>query len=132
MQPEKKEILMQQDCPHNRKIGDNYGMSCQDCGAQLSGYGYPKFWPNGRPPRICIHEWWDEPHMKYKLCTYCEVHAPNEKYKAELDRVGSIRKCPACDEVTDHKLTLFNPDYPEDGRAWQCTKCNETTSLLEN
>jgi hypothetical protein len=27
-------------CPHDRKIGDNYGLSCADCGAQLEGLGF--------------------------------------------------------------------------------------------
>ena len=27
-------------CQHRRKIGDNYGETCLDCGKQLSGFGY--------------------------------------------------------------------------------------------
>ncbi len=27
-------------CSHNHRIGDNYGVTCQDCGEVLAGYGY--------------------------------------------------------------------------------------------
>jgi hypothetical protein len=27
-------------CEHLKRVGDHYGVSCQDCGAKLEGYGY--------------------------------------------------------------------------------------------
>jgi len=55
-------------CNHNRKIGDNYGMSCQDCEEQLSGYGF--FGRN----KTCIHFFIKaSPDEQQKICMYCEM-----------------------------------------------------------
>jgi hypothetical protein len=27
-------------CEHNKRLGDNYGVSCQECGVVLEGFGY--------------------------------------------------------------------------------------------
>ena len=53
-------------CPHNRKIGDNYGMTCADCGEVLEGYGE---FARTRP-KECLHRW--EPMPGYEVCAYCE------------------------------------------------------------
>lgn len=56
-------------CPHNRKVGDNYGLTCMDCGAILEGYGN-----NAETrPKECIHKWMDHGMEKeYEVCIYCE------------------------------------------------------------
>jgi hypothetical protein len=77
--PEAKEtrpachLLISMKCEHNRQIGDNYGITCQDCGVVLEGYGY---YANGS--RTC--------HRKYlpinedeEQCTYCETIQEREK-----------------------------------------------------
>lgn len=38
-------------CEHQNKVGDNYGLTCLDCGEVLEGYGY---W--GQADR-CRHVW---------------------------------------------------------------------------
>lgn len=54
-------------CLHDRKVGDNYGISCQDCGAQLEGYGY---W--GRHKK-CIHRFANIYGNEQRACMYCEM-----------------------------------------------------------
>ena len=52
-------------CPHERKIGDNYGISCQDCGERLEGYGFFAH------KRNCWHRYLDSGDG-YEVCIYCE------------------------------------------------------------
>lgn len=58
-------------CNHPIIAGDNYGSSCQVCGAQISGFGY-----GGDGNGQCIHVFapvGDEPqHAEYQICIYCE------------------------------------------------------------
>ena len=55
-------------CQHNVKIGDNYGMSCAECGQVLEGYGC---WAEGSA--TCNHIWGYCPeNEKYEQCIYCE------------------------------------------------------------
>lgn len=62
-------------CPHNTKVGDNYGMTCADCGQQLEGYGN---WAEGNG--ICIHSWFDNEDGKYEYCMYCQSERPKGDY----------------------------------------------------
>lgn len=55
---------MNMACQHNRRIGDNYGISCMDCGAQLAGYG------NNGEFASCLHEWYY--HGDIHHCMYCQ------------------------------------------------------------
>jgi len=59
-------------CEHRKRIGDNYGLSCQDCGEQLEGYGYGGFFDTssltGDEP--CIHVW-DTSDPEVEECNYC-------------------------------------------------------------
>lgn len=54
-------------CMHHRRIGDNYGETCLDCGAKLAGYG--NFGEAGGP---CEHRWWFDPDRKVWICQFCE------------------------------------------------------------
>lgn len=56
-------------CEHRRMIGDNYGLSCMDCGEVLEGFGYwaqsqtcRHVWSKGEGGYECIYcfEWLDE------------------------------------------------------------------------
>ncbi|MEW6179204.1 MAG: hypothetical protein AB1522_04675 [Chloroflexota bacterium] len=38
-------------CEHRNKVGDNYGLTCLDCGEVLEGYGY---WGQSE---TCRHVW---------------------------------------------------------------------------
>lgn len=52
-------------CQHSHTIGDNYGISCHDCGTRLAGHGY-----NGHE-RICKHEMEKAIGGAYMECIYC-------------------------------------------------------------
>jgi hypothetical protein len=54
-------------CQHARTIGDNYGLTCQDCGAVLEGYGY---WAAGT--RTCHHRFFTI-NEDEEQCMYCET-----------------------------------------------------------
>lgn len=71
------------DCKHNRKIGDNYGISCQNCGKQLVGFGYGGwFGKNINTATGCIHHFM--PMGDREVCTYCEAERkPEQKWTAE-------------------------------------------------
>jgi hypothetical protein len=46
-------------CHHDKRLGDNYGVSCQACQAVLEGYGYGGFFGStlkGNEP--CLHGAW--------------------------------------------------------------------------
>lgn len=57
-------------CPHNATLGDNYGTTCADCGARLSGFGY---WGDSN---TCLHEWSIDPVDRSRTCVYCEYWEP--------------------------------------------------------
>jgi hypothetical protein len=49
---------------HERKMGDHYGLSCDDCGAPLEGYGcggegdgtcHHRFVPHGSESKVCVY-----------------------------------------------------------------------------
>ena len=52
-------------CKHSNRIGDNYGLTCLDCGEVLEGYGY-----FGSVSRCVRHLWFAE--GEYFICFYCE------------------------------------------------------------
>ena len=59
-------------CQHNRTQGDNYGVTCLDCGEAIAGYG---FWAEGS--KVCIHDWGrmgDE--STEEMCMYCQACRP--------------------------------------------------------
>lgn len=56
-------------CPHHRQQGDNYGITCMDCGEVLAGYGY---WAEGS--KECIHSFIPSAEdERYEICIYCEM-----------------------------------------------------------
>jgi hypothetical protein len=61
-------------CDHNKRIGDNYGVSCQDCQAVLEGYGYGGFF--GRHltgQETCTHGAWFPISETAEECLYCHT-----------------------------------------------------------
>lgn len=58
-------------CNHLNVQGDNYGSTCIDCGAVLSGYG---FWGEGS--KSCVKHSWvklnDDPNDNTYTCIFCE------------------------------------------------------------
>jgi hypothetical protein len=59
-------------CPHNSIFGDNYGMSCADCGEKIAGFGYGGwFGRNLNGNESCIHQWLPVDDTE-EVCTYCE------------------------------------------------------------
>jgi hypothetical protein len=64
-------------CEHTKRVGDNYGVSCQDCGIVLEGFGYGGWLgsnPTGREQ--CFHVWW-KVSAGEEECPYC--HATRER-----------------------------------------------------
>ena len=61
------------NCKHHKQIGDNYGLTCQDCGTVLEGYGY---WAEGR--RTCKHKFMKISDTE-EQCMYCEAIREREK-----------------------------------------------------
>lgn len=69
-------------CKHLNRVGDNYGESCRDCGAQLSGYGWGGwFGRNLTEERTCIHLW--SPVGDGKICIYCQAWSEVLKIKPD-------------------------------------------------
>ncbi len=67
------------NCDHKKRIGDNYGLTCQDCGEQLEGYGYGGwFGRNITGNRKCIHVW-GKISAEEEQCLYCEEIREREK-----------------------------------------------------
>jgi hypothetical protein len=69
-------------CKHNKKIGDNYGVSCQSCWQVLEGYGYGGWFGsslegNGR----CVHgeNAWYPINDTEEECKYCQGIRKREK-----------------------------------------------------
>lgn len=58
--------MRSKDCQHPRRISDNYGTSCMDCGEQIRGYGYWGHFPN------CIHLLLKSEDGTYAICMFCE------------------------------------------------------------
>ena len=65
-------------CEHRRRVGDNYGTSCMDCGAQLRGYGY---WGNYK---TCIHLFVSSYDGTYQVCIFCELEIDRQNGEEEL------------------------------------------------
>jgi hypothetical protein len=60
-------------CEHTKRIGDNYGVSCQDCGTVLEGFGYGGFLGSLlKGQRKCVHMW-GKISAEEEQCRYCEV-----------------------------------------------------------
>ena len=60
-----------QICEHTKRIGDNYGVSCQDCGIALEGFGYGGwFGSNLTDMEHCIHAWC-KVSAGEEECLYC-------------------------------------------------------------
>jgi hypothetical protein len=66
-------------CSHRHQIGDNYGITCQDCGQVLAGYGY---WGEGS--HVCIHQFVDDGAGE-KVCFYCDRYQNDIEAQAALD-----------------------------------------------
>ena len=64
-------------CEHTKRIGDNYGVSCQDCGIALEGFGYGGWFGSNLTGREqCIHAWFTLSAGEEE-CLYC--HATRER-----------------------------------------------------
>ncbi|MEJ5200587.1 MAG: hypothetical protein WHV66_00025 [Anaerolineales bacterium] len=70
-------------CPHYRQIADNYGVTCEDCGEILEGYG---FWGSSG---YCRHVWLNGE------CIYCQAIDPD--YCNHFWEAGS-NECIYCGE----------------------------------
>lgn len=57
-------------CDHSRKIGDNYGMTCADCGEVLEGYGF-----FGDGATTCTKHLFLEDGKGF-ICLYCQTWKP--------------------------------------------------------
>ena|SRR6266480_6497235 len=71
-----RNVLTFMDCNHNKRIGDNYGITCQDCREVLEGYGYGGwFGGNLIGNERCIHgEYaWYKINDVEEQCMYCET-----------------------------------------------------------
>jgi hypothetical protein len=64
-------------CEHSKRIGDNYGITCQNCGQQLEGYGYGGFFgSNLKGNERCVHVWYKISDVEEE-CMYC--HSSNSR-----------------------------------------------------
>jgi hypothetical protein len=62
-----------QICEHTKRIGDNYGVSCQDCGIVLEGFGYGGWLGSNLTGRErCLHAWW-KVSAGEEECLYCHT-----------------------------------------------------------
>jgi hypothetical protein len=67
------------NCEHHKRIGDNYGVSCQGCKGVLEGYGYGGwFGSNLKGNERCIHVWWKINDIEEE-CMYCHAIRKKEK-----------------------------------------------------
>jgi hypothetical protein len=58
-------------CEHNKRLGDNYGISCQSCGEALEGYGYGGFFgTNLKGNERCTHGSWYPINASEEECIY--------------------------------------------------------------
>jgi len=58
-------------CSHARKIGDNYGLTCQDCGETIEGYG-GWFGSNLNGNETCSHGSRYKSNDLEEECVYCQ------------------------------------------------------------
>ena len=66
-------------CEHTNQLGDNYGITCQDCHEVLAGYGYGGwFGSNLKGQRKCLHVW-GKISAEEEQCMYCEAILEREK-----------------------------------------------------
>ncbi len=66
--------MQQMNCEHVSKIGDNYGLSCQNCGKALEGYGCGGFFGvNLTGNEKCIHGSWYKISDNEEECYYCQI-----------------------------------------------------------
>ena len=65
-------------CEHTKRIGDNYGVSCRDCGAILEGYGYGNWLGGHVYGEKCLHVWW-KISASDEECQYCHTTREREK-----------------------------------------------------
>jgi len=66
-------------CEHSKRVGDNYGVSCQDCGLTLEGFGYGGWLGSNFTGRErCIHAWW-KVSASEEECTYCHARRERER-----------------------------------------------------
>ncbi len=66
-------------CQHFKRQGDNYGITCQTCGAVLEGYGYGGFFgSNLKGNEQCLHVWL-KISAEQEECLYC--HSAREREK---------------------------------------------------
>lgn len=73
-------------CQHIRTVGDNYGETCLDCGATLSGYG---FWAEGSAS--CLHEYHPDGQGNL-VCLYCDDFIyQGESQRKETDATPHAR-----------------------------------------
>jgi len=61
-------------CDHNKRIGDNYGVSCQACQAVLEGFGFGGFFgSNLTGHERCLHGAWYQISDTAEECLYCHT-----------------------------------------------------------
>src|SRR5437868_15064630 len=69
--PQQFDIIPAIMCSHARKIGDNYGLSCQDCGERIEDYGYGGwFGSNLKGNERCTYIWANISDTQ-EQCMYC-------------------------------------------------------------
>lgn len=67
-------------CEHNKRMGDNYGISCQNCGQALEGYGHGGwFGSNLKGDEGCVHGAWYPVNADEEECLYCHTIRKTEK-----------------------------------------------------
>jgi hypothetical protein len=70
-------------CDHNKRIGENYGISCQECQAVLEGYGFGGwFGSNLTGHEKCIHGAWYTISDNVEECLYC--HRTRKRAQAAI------------------------------------------------
>jgi hypothetical protein len=61
------------NCQHFKRIGDNYGLSCQTCGQPLEGFGFGGFFGSSLTGNEqCIHVW-EQSRADGEECKYCYI-----------------------------------------------------------
>jgi hypothetical protein len=61
-------------CDHTKRVGDNYGVSCQKCQAALEGYGFGGFFgSNLTGHESCLHGSWFPISQTAEECLYCHT-----------------------------------------------------------
>ena len=71
-------------CSHSKRIGDNYGESCLECGAAVSGYGY---WAEGS--KVCMHRFFNTGDG-YEQCIFCETTRPAISIQISTTKGGTM------------------------------------------